>query len=96
MPRRYVWTIIAALIVSLASGPSAMLYAQRTAGYAADQAEQRAKQTSYENEQKWCSVVGTIHQSYVEQPPTLAAGKNLATAIAELYEDLRCPPTLRK
>lgn len=88
MRRRHIWTIITALLVSLASGPSTMLYANRVAA----QAERRATQVAYENELKWCSVVNTMNAAYRESPPQTPTGKQLARNMTALSADLRCPP----
>lgn len=45
-----------------------------------------------ESDRKWCSIVGTLDESWRESPPTSPSGKNLAGDIRRLREELRCPP----
>jgi len=43
------------------------------------------------NQRKFCTVVGTMDDSYRETPPTTEAGRNLAASIADLRRQLGCP-----
>lgn len=88
MPSRYRLAVLVALLVAVVSAPSAMAYANRVAR----QAEERARTESFNNELKWCSVVGTLDRTYREQPPTTPTGQALAESIADLHVQLRCPP----
>lgn len=76
MRRRHVWMITASLILSMASGPAAVAYANRV---------------SYRSDLKWCSVVTTMTEAYQAQPPSTPTGKELAANLGTLREDLRCP-----
>jgi hypothetical protein len=46
-----------------------------------------------ESDRKWCKLVTTLDDAYRGQPPTTAAGKNVAESIAQLRRDLGCPTT---
>lgn len=77
MRRRHVWMIVASLIVSLASGPAAIAYANRV---------------SYRSDLKWCAVVTTMTEAYRVEPPSTPTGKELEQNLGTLRQDLRCPP----
>jgi hypothetical protein len=56
------------------------------------ESDRKAEVARVESERKWCSIVITLNDSYREQPPTTATGKNVAAGIAELAKSLDCPP----
>lgn len=56
------------------------------------ESDRKAELARVESEKKWCSVVATLDDSYAEQPPTTATGKNVAEGIAGLRLSLHCPP----
>jgi hypothetical protein len=50
-----------------------------------------ALHTQAESERKWCSVVGTLDDSYRRQPPTTPTGMSVAKSIHDLRRELHCP-----
>ena len=50
-----------------------------------------AIRTSQAADQKWCSIITTLDDSWKEQPPTQPSGKNVAAGIADLRREYHCP-----
>ena len=87
MRKHFVAMVVMMVVLVAAAAGSSMLYANRVAA----QAEKRANQVAADNEQKWCSVVTTLDDTYRSSDPSTPTGKKMAAAIAELRSDLRCP-----
>jgi hypothetical protein len=77
MRRHFVAMVVMMVVLVAAAAGSSMLYANRVAA---------------ESEQKWCSVVTTLDDTYRLSAPSTPTGKQMASAIAALRSDLRCPP----
>ena len=53
----------------------------------------KAERTARENDQRWCSLLGTMDAAYQQNPPTTPTGRKLAQDIHGLHEGFQCGKT---
>ena len=82
---RYSWIVI--IISSLLTGVTAVGISLRQNQVSVH----RLEEVRRASDQKWCSIVETLDDSYHYVPPTTPAGKQVAAAIADLRSQLPCP-----
>jgi hypothetical protein len=75
IPRRVLYALVAICVSVVGVGAGAVLYADHVAT---------------ESNRKWCGIMSTLDDAYVQARPTTSAGQKIAREIHRLRTDFGC------
>lgn len=81
---RTVGTIVASFLIVVVIGILYTNHVQR-------ESKQDFQESIRQSEQKWCSILTIFDSAYQTNPPTTAAGRQIAELMHALRVDFRCP-----